>query len=66
MISKAENVCDLEQIIDSLLKKEQDYLSEIKLLKEQLNFFKNMLFARNSEKEAVEDKQLSLFEMPEE
>lgn len=66
MTSKAENICNLEQIIDSLLKKEQDYLTEIKLLKEQLNFFKNMLFARNSEKEAVEDKQLSLFEQPEE
>jgi transposase len=66
MISKAENICDLEQIVDSLLKKEQDYLAEIKLLKEQLKFFKNMVFSRKSEKETVEDKQLSLFEMPEE
>ncbi len=66
MISKAENICDLEQIVDSLLKKEQDYLAEIKLLKEQLKFFKNMVFNRISEKETVEDKQLFLFEMPEE
>jgi len=35
MISKTENICDSKQIIDSLLKKEQGYLSEIKLLRNE-------------------------------
>ena len=66
MISTAENTHDLEQIIDALLKKEQEYLNEIKRLKEQVNFLTNKLFGRNSEKTSLEDKQLSLFDPPEE
>ncbi len=60
------NVDALKQIIDSFLKKEQGYLSEINNLKEQISLLKARLFGRTSEKESSDCKQLSLFEDPEE
>ncbi len=65
MILKTENTDDLTKMIDSLLKKEQDYLAEIKLLKEQVACLSNRLFNRSSEKINLDDKQLSLFDLPE-
>ena len=54
MISEAvietENIDELKQIIDSFLKKEHEYVSEIKILKEQLRCLQDKLFGRKSEK----------------
>ena len=50
---------------DSLLKKEQDYFAEIKLLKEQIACLTGRLFNRKTEK-LIDDPQLSLFDLPEE
>ena len=66
MISEAiietENVDELKQIIDSFLRKEHEYLSEIKILKEQLRCLQDKLFGRKSEKISSDREQLSLFE----
>jgi len=61
-----ENVDELKQIIDSVLKKEQAYLSEINILKEQVRCLQDRLFGRKSEKISSDREQLSLFELPEE
>ena len=63
---ETENVDELKKIINSLLKKEQEYLSEIKIMKEQINCLLDKLFGRKSEKTLSDDKQLSLFETSEE
>ena len=63
---KTENAADLIKIVDSLIKKEQDYLGEIKLLKEQIASLSARLFQRTTEKFIPDDKQLSLFDLPEE
>ena len=49
MISEAvietENVDELKQIIDSFLRKEHEYLSEIKILKEQIRCLRTSCLA---------------------
>jgi transposase len=62
---ETENVDELKKIINSLLKKEQEYLSEIKIMKEQILCLQDKLFGRKSEKTSSDDKQLSLFETSE-
>lgn len=62
----SEKVDELQKIIDSCLRKEKEYLSEIDILKEQIRCLTDKLFGRKSEKEPVDDKQLSLFDLPEE
>ena len=61
-----ERVNELQKIIDSCLRKEKEYLSEIDILKEQIRCLTDRLFGRKSEKKPVDDKQLSLFDLPEE
>ena len=63
---ETENVDELKNIIDSVLKKEQSYLSEINILKEQIRCLRDRLFGRKSEKISSDREQLSLFELPEE
>ncbi len=46
----SEKVDELKKIIDSFLKKEQGYLSEINILKEQIRCLQDRLFGRKSEK----------------
>jgi transposase len=62
----SKNVDELQKIIDSFLKKEKGYLSEIDILKEQIRCLQGRLFGRKSEKSPSDDKQLSLFDPPEE
>jgi len=62
----SETVNGLKKIIDSFLRKEQGYLSEIDILKEQIRCLQDRLFGRKSEKRPFDDKQLSLFDPPEE
>ncbi|ACN17010.1 transposase (IS66 family protein) [Desulforapulum autotrophicum HRM2] len=62
----SEKVNELQKIIDSYLRKEKEYLSEIDILNEQIRCLKDKLFGRKSEKKPVDDKQLSLFDLPEE
>lgn len=61
-----ENVDELKNIIDSCLSKEQIYLSEINILKEQIRCLQDRLFGRKTEKIISDDKQLHLFDIPEE
>jgi len=61
-----ENVDELKKIIDSFFRKEKEYLSEIHILKEQIRCLQDRLFGRNSEKRSSDEKQLSLFDLPEE
>jgi len=61
-----ENVDELKKIIDSCLSKEQNYLSEISILKEQIRCLQDRLFGRKSEKRPFDDNQLPLFDTPEE
>jgi transposase len=58
-------VDELKKIIDSFLRKEQNYQSEIKILKEQIRCLIDKLFGRKSEKSSSDNKQLSLFETDE-
>ena len=64
-----DKVDELKKIIDSFLKKEKEYLSEINILKEQIRCLQDRLFGRKSEKMPSDEnlpKQLSLFDPPEE
>jgi len=63
---ETESVDELKQIIDSVLRKEQEYLSEINILKEQIRCLQDRLFGRKSEKISSDREQLSLFELPKE
>lgn len=63
---ETENVDELKKIIDSFLSKEKEYLSEIDILKEQIRCLQGKLFGRKSEKNSSDEKQLSLFDIPEE
>jgi transposase len=63
---ETKNVDELKQIIDSVLKKEQEYLSEINILKEQIRCLQDRLFGRKSEKLSPDREQLSLFKLPDE
>ena len=65
----SEKVDELKKIIDSFLKKEKEYLSEINILKEQIRCLQDKIFGRKSEKRPSDDeqpKQLSLFDPPDE
>lgn len=62
---KTENVDKLKKIIDSFLKKEQEYLSEINILKEQILCLQDRLFGRKSEKTSSGFQQRFLFETSE-
>ncbi len=53
---------DLKKRIDSLLKKEQGYLSEIKIMKEQIRCLQDRLFGRKTEKISLGLQQIPLFE----
>jgi len=53
---------DLKKIIDSLLKREQEYLSEIKIMKEQIRCLQDRLFGRKTEKISLGLQQIPLFE----
>ena len=63
---ETKNVDELKQIIDSVLKKEQEYLFEINILKEQIRCLQDRLFGRKSEKLSPDREQLSLFKLPDE
>ena len=54
-----KHVDELKKIIDSFLRKELEYLSEIKILKEQVRSLQDKLFGRKSEKIPSGQKQLS-------
>jgi transposase len=58
---------ELKKIIADLHEKQQQYSSEIELLREQVSHLYNKLFGRKSEKDkyAGESPQLPLFDMPE-
>jgi len=62
----SESVDELKKIIDLFLRKEKGYLSEIDILKEQIRCLQDRLFGRKSEKSPSDEKQLSLFDPPEE
>jgi len=62
---ETENVDKLKKIIDSFLKKEQEYLSEINILKEQILCLQDRLFGRKSEKTSSGFQQRFLFETSE-
>ena len=53
--TKIENVDELKKIIDSFFRKEQNYQSEIKILKEQIRCLTDRLFGRKSEKSSSDD-----------
>ena len=53
---------DLKKIIDSLLKKEEGYLFEIEIMKEQIRCLQDRLFGRKTEKISLGFQQISLFE----
>ncbi|MGD9900876.1 MAG: IS66 family transposase, partial [Calditrichaceae bacterium] len=63
-----ENVTDLQEMINDLLRKEKNYKSEIKILNEQIKYLQNQLFGRKSEKKPINPNQvqLCLFDIPEE
>ena len=59
---ETESVDELKKIIDSFIKKEKEYLSEITIMKEQIRYLKDKLFGRKSEKISLGFQQISLFE----
>ena len=59
---ETESVDELKKIIDSFIKKEKEYLSEITIMKEQIRYLQDKLFGRKSEKISLGFQQISLFE----
>jgi len=57
-----EELEELKLTIEKMVKSEDLYKSEIRLLKEQIDFLKDKLFGRKSEKLPKDDQQLTLFE----
>ena len=58
----AGTVDELQKIIDSFIKKEEEYQKKINELNEQIRLLKARLFGRKSEKDSFDPKQRSLFE----
>lgn len=60
-----ESFEDVKKVISAFLRKEENYKSEIKILKEQILSLQDKLYGRKTEKIHKDDGQLDLFKMPE-